>query len=348
VCGRGARIGDVVRREEALEDVLRAGNSPDPGSLHLGMPIGITLTPPQAAHGEPGNTIDAVAGQARAAAAAGVRTAWLGQRLDYDAITLAAVIGREVPELTLGVSVLPIFTRHPLVAASAAQTAQAATHGRFQLGVGLGASFMTEPVFGVPYQRPIARLREYLTVLRSVFAAGAADHHGAEMTAVSGPMALAGAQPPVPLLVAAMAPKTLRVSGDLADGILPYLAAPKVLAEHIIPELTRAAQDAGRPRPRVVAFVPGAVVSDADGARDAVAGMMARYESVPFYRRVLDLAGVGAAAELALVGDEQAVVSGIRSYHEAGADEVVLSVLNVPEPGTAERSRALAGSIDLG
>jgi len=111
--------------------------------------------------------------QARAAAAAGVRTAWLGQRLDYDAITLAAVIGREVPELTVGVSVLPIFTRHPLVAASAAQTAQAATHGRFRLGLGLGAAFVTEPVFGIPHQRPIARLREYLSVLRSVSAAGA-------------------------------------------------------------------------------------------------------------------------------------------------------------------------------
>jgi F420-dependent oxidoreductase-like protein len=312
------------------------------------MPIGITLTPPQAAPGEPGNAVDTVAGKARAAAAAGVRIAWLGQRLDYDAITLAAVIGREVPELTVGVSVLPIFARHPLVAASAAQTAQAATHGRFRLGLGLGAAFVTEPVFGMPHQRPVARLREYLTVLRSVFTTGTADHHGAELTAVSGSMPLAGAQPPLPLLVAAMAPKTLRVSGELADGILPYLAAPNVLAEHIIPPLTQAAQAAGRPRPRVVAFVPGAVVSDVDGTRDAVAGAMARYESVPSYRRVLDLAGVGAAAELALLGDEHTVAAGIRHYHEAGADEVVLSILNVPEPGAAERSWALAGSVDLG
>jgi F420-dependent oxidoreductase-like protein len=312
------------------------------------MSIGIWLTPPQAAFGDPGNTIDTVAGQARAAAAAGVRTAWLGQRLDYDAITLAAVIGREVPELALGVAVLPIFTRHPLVAASAAQTAQAATHGRFQLGLGLGAAFVTEPVYGMPHQHQIARLREYLTVLRSVFTVGTADHHGAELTAASGPMALAGAQPPVPLLVAAMAPQTLRVSGELADGILPYLAAPKVLAEHIIPELTRAAQAAGRPRPRVVAFVSGAVVSDADSARNAAATTMARYEAVPSYRRVLDLAGVDAAAELALLGDDQTVAAGIRRYREAGADEVVLMTLNVPEPGAAERSRALAGSIDLG
>lgn len=75
----------------------------------------------------------------------------------------------------------------------------------------------------------------------------------------------------------------------------------------------------------MVAFVPGAVVSDADGARDAVAGTMARYESVPSYRRVLDLAGVGAAAELALVGDDKTVAAGIRRYLDAGAGEVVLS-----------------------
>ena len=69
---------------------------------------------------------------------------------------------------------------------------------------------------------------------------------------------------------AAMAPQTLRVSGELADGILPYLAAPKVLAEHIIPELDRAAQAAGRARPRIVAFVPGFVSPTMRGRSVAV------------------------------------------------------------------------------
>lgn len=122
----------------------------------------------------------------------------------------------------------------------------------------------------------------------------------------------------------------------------------RVLADHIVPALTRAARDAGRDRPRVVAFVPAAVVSDVDGARVAVAGPMARYESVPSYRRVLDLAGVGTAAELALLGDERAVAAGIRGYRDSGADEVVLSVLDVPEPGAAERTWALAGSVEEG
>ncbi|GEL23651.1 LLM class F420-dependent oxidoreductase [Pseudonocardia sulfidoxydans NBRC 16205] len=307
--------------------------------------VGITLTPPVSASTDPGNTVDDVVGRARAAAATGVGSAWIGQRPDLDATLLAAVVGREVPELTVGVSVVPIFTRHPLVTASAALTAQAATHGRFRLGLGLGAAFMTEPVYGVPHVRPVDRLREYLTVLRSVFAGDAVDHHGAELTAAASGVGTAGARPAVPLYVAAMAPRTLQVSGELADGILPYLAAPEVLAEHVVPALTAAADAAGRPRPRVVAFVPAAVVTDPDAARDAVTTSLTRYGAVPSYRRVLDLAGVDSAVELALLGDEQAVADGVRGYLDAGADEVVLSVLDGAEPDAAQRTWALAGEL---
>ena len=61
---------------------------------------------------------------------------WLGQQFDYDAITLAAVIGAGLPGVRVGTSVVPVNPRHPLVVASSAQTAQAATHENFSLGSG--------------------------------------------------------------------------------------------------------------------------------------------------------------------------------------------------------------------
>jgi alkanesulfonate monooxygenase SsuD/methylene tetrahydromethanopterin reductase-like flavin-dependent oxidoreductase (luciferase family) len=85
-----------------------------------------------------------------------------------------------------------------------------------------------EGVFGVPFDRPIGHLRDYLRALRSLLDTGTAEVRGATLTAdlSSGPPALlrGGVTPRVPLLVAAMGPQALRAAGGLADGTLPYLA----------------------------------------------------------------------------------------------------------------------------
>lgn len=147
----------------------------------------------------------------------------------------------------MGTSAVPIFARHPILVSSQAQTTQAATHGRYTLGLALGSKATTETAFGVPYDRPIARLREFLTALRALLADGSAEFRGDILTAVTPmPAAVAGATPPVPVLVAAMGPQALRVTGELADGTLPLFATPQVLARHIVPAVAGAAARAGR------------------------------------------------------------------------------------------------------
>lgn len=196
------------------------------------------------------NQIDASVRLAHEAAAAGLRSAWFGQTFGADSPQLAAVVGREVPGLHVGTSAIPVFGRHPLLVSSQAQTAQAATHGRYHLGLALGTKLLTEAGFGIPYERPIARLREFLTALRQLTETGTADFHGELLTATTPiPARVPGAESGVPLLVAAMGPQALRASGELADGILPYLAGPRALSEHIVPAVTAAAEAAGRPRP---------------------------------------------------------------------------------------------------
>jgi F420-dependent oxidoreductase-like protein len=208
------------------------------------MNIGVALT--DALAGTDGNVVDETVRLARQAAQTGLRSVWLGQRLDFDSVGLAGIAGREVPEIAVGTSAAPIFARHPILLSSQAQTTQAATHGRYTLGLALGSKTMTETAFGVPYDRPVTRLREFLTALRAL-ADGTAEFHGSILTAVTPtPAAVAGATPPVPVLVAAMGPQTLRVTGELADGTLPLFVTPKVLAEHIVPAITRAAERAGR------------------------------------------------------------------------------------------------------
>ncbi|MCG8915108.1 TIGR03564 family F420-dependent LLM class oxidoreductase [Actinokineospora sp. PR83] len=299
--------------------------------------IGVSL---HAASGT-GNLVDDVVGFARAAAAAGVGAVWLGQRFDYDAVALAGIVGREVPGIRVGTSAVPIYGRHPLPLAAAAQTAQAATHGRFTLGVALSSKALVEPVFGVPHHAPARHLAEYLTVLRTVFTTGGVDHEGETLTARSPlPTALPGAEPP-DVLVAAMGPRALATTGELGDGILPFLAGPRALAEEIVPTLHRSA---ARPQ-RVVALVPAVVTDDRDTVRAAAEESLAFYDTIPSYRRVVALSGAERAAELALIGDEEAVARGIEDYFAAGATEVVVTRTDLGGPEAQHRTLRLLGRL---
>jgi len=307
------------------------------------MTVGVTVNPAAGA-----NAIDEAIERARAAERAGLASVWSGQLFSYDAVGVAGLIGRAVPGINVGTSAVPIFGRHPILLATQAQTTQAATGGRYTLGVALGAKDFVEPVFGVPYERPIRRLREFLTALRAVFDDGGVELRGETLTAVS-PMStrLAGATP-TPVLVAAMGPQALRVTGELADGTLPFLAGPRALGEHIVPAITAAAEAAGRPRPRVVALVPAVVTADVEATRERATAELAFYDTIPSYQRVVGLSGVSRAAELAAIGDEELVAATVRRYFDAGATEVVLSYTDLGGAADEDRTWRLGGALARG
>lgn len=305
------------------------------------MTVGVALNASDAP-----NQVDATVQLAQEAAAAGLRSAWFGQTFGADSPQLAAIVGREVPGLQVGTSAIPVFGRHPLLVAGQAQTAQAATHGRYHLGLALGTKLLTETGFGLPFERPIARLREFLTALRQLTETGNADFQGELLTARTPISArVPGAEGGVPVLVAAMGPQALRVSGELADGILPYLAGPRALAEHIVPAVTAAAEAAGRPAPRIVALVPGVVTDDADAVRAKATETLAFYEQIPSYARVIELSGARRAADLAVIGDEKAVEAEVRRYRDAGATEVVFSLTEIAGEADRRRTWTLLGQL---
>ncbi|MFJ5294846.1 LLM class F420-dependent oxidoreductase [Streptomyces sp. NPDC088348] len=306
------------------------------------MSTGVVLfAPPEAP-----NYVDTIVEQAREAAAAGLRSAWFGQRFDYDSPGLAAIVGREVPQLRVGSSAIPIFGRHPLLVSSQAQTTQAATHGRYDLGLALGAPAFMEATFGLPYDRPIGLLREFLTVVRSLVETGTADFHGERLSTTTLMSAkVPGAEPTVPVLVAAMGPQALCVTGELADGTIPYLAGPKTLDEHIVPTIISAAQKAGRPTPRVVTLLPIVVTSDVDRVRENAERQLAMYDQLPSYHRVVGLEGKDRAAELAVIGDEETVAAAIRRYRSAGATEIVATETDLGGPEDQRRTWRLLGEL---
>jgi F420-dependent oxidoreductase-like protein len=305
------------------------------------MPTGIVLFPnPQAV-----NVVDDVVAQATRAYDLGVRQVWLAQQFDHDAIALAGLVGAAVPGLGVGTSVVPINPRHPLIIASLAQTAQAASHGNFSLGLGLGAHEPERQAFGSLWPNTIHRLREHLTVLRSIFDTGTVDFTGDEITAQPGwPVRVAGGTP-IPIYVAAMGPKALQVTGELADGTLPFIAGPRAIAEFIEPTIAKAAADAGRPKPRVIASVPVLVSDDVEAARSFAAEQLAFYAKIPSYEKVIAREGVDTVADLAVVGPAESVTRQLRRYLDAGATDVVLSALDRASVAQGEELWAVAASL---
>jgi F420-dependent oxidoreductase-like protein len=314
--------------------------SPTDRRVGNGMPTGVVLNPSATAS----NVVDDITAQARRAYDIGVRQVWLAQRFDYDAITLAGLVGAAVPGLGVGTFVVPINPRHPLIVAAQAQTAQAATHGNFSLGLGLGAHGPEQQAFGTSWPNTVERLRQHLEVLRSIVDTGAVDFHGSEFSAApEWPVAVPGGTP-IPIYVAAMGPKALRVTGELADGTLPYLAGPRTIEEFIVPTITEAAIDSGRPAPQIIAAVPVVVSDDADAARSLAVEELKFYETIPSYKKVIAREGAERAADIAAVGPAELVVKHLQRYRDAGATDLVLSGLR-SDSTDPERLWEVAASI---
>lgn len=291
------------------------------------------------------NLVDDMVAQASRAHAIGVRRVWLGQQNDHDAIALAGLIGAAVPGLGVGTAVVPINPRHPLIIASLAQTAQAASHGNFSLGIGLGGHSPERQAFATAWHNSITRLREHLTVLRSIFDTGSVDFSGSEISAHPEWSVRVAGGTPVPVYVAAMGPKALQVTGELADGTLPFLAGPRTIAEFIEPTLAKAAADAGRPKPRIIAQVPALVSDDVYAARDFVAEQLSFFETMPSYQKVIAREGVTSTTDLAAVGSAESVRRQVQSYLDAGATDVVLSPLAWRGSAVAEELWAVAATV---
>ncbi len=279
---------------------------------------------------------------ARQAAAEGFPSYWLPQIFGVDAITTAAVIGRDVPGIEVGTAVVPIAPRHPIVMAQQALTASELAGGRFTLGVGLSHQIVIEQMYGLSYERPATQMREYLSVLVPLLRDRSVAYAG-ETVSASASLDLAAA-PACPVLVAALGPKMLELTGELADGTITWMTGPVTIAGHIVPTMRAAADRHGRPTPRVVAGLAVCVTDDVERARERAASAFQVYGFLPSYRAMLDREGFAGPGDFAVVGDEAAVRAELARYEDAGVDD-----LQTVEFGTTEaehvRTRELLRSL---
>ena len=271
----------------------------------------------------------------------GFDSVWFAQVSGFDVLTVIALAGQQTQRIELGTAVVPIISRHPNVLAQQSLTVQAAIGGRLTLGIGVSHRSGVEERLGLSYDQPAVRMREYLSVLRPLITEGRVDFSGRVLRVATALQPLPGATP-FPIMVAALAPLMLRIAGELADGTITWMVGPTTLASHIMPRITAAARDAGRPAPRICVGLPVAVSDDPVAARERAAHLFGGYGQLVNYRRMLDHEGVAGPADIAVVGDEAAVAAQLNAFAGAGATDLLAVIFPADDDtaGSAARTRA--------
>jgi F420-dependent oxidoreductase-like protein len=291
-------------------------------------------------------TLDDIVAEAALVESDGFAAFWVPNIFGHDALTALALVGREVPRIELGTAVVPTFPRHPHAIAQQAHTVAAASGNRFTLGIGLSHKIVIENMFGLSYDKPIRHLREYLSVLMPLSRNEFANFEG-EMYKVHAGLSAKGSDG-FSVVVAALGEQMLRVTAAMTDGTLTWCTGPVTLANHIVPTINKAADEFGRPAPRVIAALPVCVTADTAGASTRAAETFAAYGGLPSYRAMLDREGVAGPADIAIIGSAAEVQDRVGALAGIGVTDFAAVEFGATPDEVANTRAALKGLLNSG
>jgi 5,10-methylenetetrahydromethanopterin reductase len=304
------------------------------------MLIGTSLAEPDGAQ-----ALSKLHDQLQRAADDGFTSAWMANIFGLDALTALAVAGQGVTGIEIGTAVVPTYPRHAAVLAQQALTTALALDAPLALGIGLSHQIVIENMYGHSFDAPATHMSEYLSILLPLLDGQPAAFEGKTMRAGIG-LSTPRKERSVPVFLAAMAPKMLRLASQRTAGTILWMTGPGTVRDYIVPTMNAAAQEAGLPNPRVVCILPVCVTDDQDAARARAAKVFEIYGHLPSYRAMLDREGAAGPGDVAIVGDEDTVAGQVMELAEFGVTDFVAG-----EFGTgadAKRTRALLKTLIAG
>jgi F420-dependent oxidoreductase-like protein len=290
-----------------------------------------------------GGSADRIVRQAERAEADGFDALWYAGGAAGDPLLAMAIAGMATSRIELGTSVMQTYPNHPAaLAARAAAVADAiGTAGRCTLGVGPSHEPVIEGMLGLSYATPGRHTEEYVQILAPLLRGEPVSFTGEDFRVNARPPALAdGAE--IPVVIAALGPRLLRVAGQHAAGTITWMANATAIDGHVSPRIRRAADEAGRPAPRIIAGLPVAVHDDVAEARSVAAEQFAMYGTLPNYQRILEHGRVAGPGEAAIVGDEASVTAQLEALLAAGATDIWAAPFPVGEDRSGSRARTRA------
>jgi probable F420-dependent oxidoreductase len=268
---------------------------------------------------------------------AGYESVWSAEATALDGFTPLVVAAQHSERLRLVTGIVNVFTRGPAVLAQTAAALADVSDGRFTLGLGTSSNVIVERWNGIPFQRPLARTRETVDYLRTVLAGERGD---------GGFRLPEPPREPVPIVLAALRGRMLRLAAEIADGaftnFLPLSAAPQVVEAYGAPEKELACR-----------FF--SILGPEDEALAAAKRMFVAYATVPVYteffrwlgrgdglrpvleawsagdrRRAVELVPEGLVRDIFLLGPIEAQRERLSGFANAGIDTAVLAVSSPP------------------
>ncbi len=313
----------------------------------------------------------AVVDVAQQVADAGFASAWASEVAGPDAFTILGAVAATT-DLSLGLAVAPAQTRTAFALAMAAMSLSDLTGGHFSMGIGASSPPLTERFGGVPWERPLTHLREVATALKPVLAGERSSLDG-DFVRMGGYRYPAPAPTPVPLFLGSLNQQSLRLCGELADGLCLNQFGPHHLPD-MLAEVRAGAAAAGRDLPDdfpVMARLFVCVTDDVPAARLQIRRTFAPYIATPGYNRfyawmgyedtatrIAEAAGAGdreamvaaftddVVDDLFVVGDLDTVVARIGDYVDAGVTMPALECLAPDTDGVVAMLRAIADAWD--
>ena len=221
----------------------------------------------------------------------GLDSVWISEAWGQDAVSVLGLLAGKTERIGLGSGLMQIPARQPAATAMAAASLDVLSGGRFRLGLGLSGPQVSEGWYGVAFERPLTRTREYVEIVRTVLARRTLTYDGSAFTlplpadapGASGlgrPLKLLAkpVQRPLPVYLGAIGPRAVRQTGAIADGWLPFLLSPDQ-PELLLEPLRAGAAEAGRTLAEidVAPVVPVALADSEREARDLVRPWLAFY-----------------------------------------------------------------------
>ncbi len=236
--------------------------------------------------GPPPNAAEQVATAERL----GFDSVWTAEAYGSDALTPLAWLGSQTSRVRLGTALCQLSARTPTAMGMAAITMDHLSGGRFVLGLGVSGPQVVEGWYGQSFQKPLARTREYVDVVRQVVArrepvTNPGPHYplpypggtglGKPLKPIVHPL-----RPEIPIILGAEGPKNVALAAEIADGWFPIFFSPNAV-KAFEPALSEGfARPGARHRPdefEVIAFAPTLIDDDIERAADAYRPMLALY-----------------------------------------------------------------------
>src|SRR5262250_2569309 len=221
----------------------------------------------------------------------GFHSVWSAEAYGSDAVTTLTWVAAHTTRIGVGTAIMQIPARSPALTATTAITLDQLTGGRFLLGLGVSGPQVIEGWHGVPFGKPLARTREYVEIVRSVWRREKPvefkgqyyqiPYVGADATGLGKPLkSILHGRPDIPIYLAAIGPKNVALAAEIADGWLPIFFSPQrldVLRSSLDEGFSRAGGGKSLAQFDIAPTVPVVVGDDVAACRAAVKPRLALY-----------------------------------------------------------------------